>query len=427
MLDVKLIRSNSAKVEELLQRKDPDISLQGLLALDAEFCQLKQELEELRAQKNRQAKEVGFKKGRGEQCEAELEELARLKEKEPQLASRYTEIEKELQKQLAVLPNLPFDSIPCGRTAAENVEIFSKKEFPTVPFPQKNHVELSEQLSLFDFERGAKISGRNFVVYNEIASQIELALWNLMLETHQKNGFSLRMVPLLVKEETMYASGQLPKFASQLFRLSDEDFPLYLIPTSEVPLAGLYRDEILEEEQLPLLMTSLTPCFRREAGAAGSNERGLIRTHQFYKVELFALTLPEESERVHQKMIDSAHEVLDALDLHYRDMLLCTGDMSFASAKTVDIEVWLPGQQRYYEVSSASNCTAFQARRSLIRVRRKNGSIDYLHTLNASGLATSRLMVAILETNQTPDGEVLLPKALQQRVGFSRITKDGVT
>ncbi|MFZ4773579.1 MAG: serine--tRNA ligase [Chlamydiia bacterium] len=427
MLDIKLIRKDPALVQERLQLKDPAINLKPLIEADSEWQAITPKLESLRAEKNRLAKEVGVKKSSGGDTTEEMNRMAEIKSEESDLSKTQAGLEETIQSLLSELPNLPFNDIPFGKSAADNVEIHHFQEKKELGFPFKHHVELSDNLGLFDFEKGAKISGRGFPVYNHAASKIEMALWNLMLETHQKHGFNIRMLPLLVRKETMYASGQLPKFENQLFKIKDDDFNLYLIPTSEVPLNSLYRDEIIEEKDLPILLTSLTPCFRREAGAAGSNERGLIRTHQFYKVELFALTTPHTSPEVHQKMIDSAHEVLESLQLHYRDMLLCSQDMSFAAAKTIDIEVWLHGQNRYYEVSSASNCSCYQARRSNIRYRKKDGTLDFVHTLNASGLATSRLMVALLETNQQPDGSIDLPETLAKRVGFKVIRADGTT
>jgi len=425
MLDIKLIRKEPEFVQKRLRLKDPKIDLAPLLKADKEWQEITPKLENLRAEKNRLAKEVGLKKGKNEDSSSEIERMSAIKTQESELSKEQAALEEKVRNLLSEYPNLPFSEVPYGTSAADNVEIHRFQEKKDLGFVFKHHVELSDKLGLFDFERGAKISGRGFPIYNHAASKIELALWNLMLETHQKNGFHLRMMPLLVRPETMYASGQLPKFESQLFKLKDEDFHLYLIPTSEVPINSLYRDEILDEKELPILLTSFTPCFRREAGAAGSNERGLIRTHQFYKVELFALTTPDTSSQIHQKMIDSAHEILETLELHYRDMLLCSDDMSFAAAKTVDIEVWLHGQNRYYEVSSASNCSCYQARRSNIRYRKKDGTLDFVHTLNASGLATSRLMVALLESNQKEDGSIELPQKLAKRVGFEVIRADG--
>ena len=323
-------------------------------------------------------------------------------------------VEEELKQTVALLPNIPMDDVPISDSPKDNVCIKEWGEKREFDFPFKNHVELNEKLKFFDFARAAKTSGSGWPLYIGMGARLEWALINYMLDTHKNNGFTQVIPPLLVRPEIMYGSGQLPKFEHQLFKIRDEDYNLYLIPTSEVSINGMHYDEILDEECLPLKYTAYTPCFRREAGAAGSQERGLIRMHQFNKVELFCLTKPEDSVRVYEEMLASAEQVLQGLGLHYRNMLLTTGDMSFAAAKTIDIEVWLPGQNRYYEVSSVSNCTDFQARRSQIRFRHKNEKPQFVHTLNGSGLATSRLMVALLENNQQKDGSILVPKVLHK-------------
>lgn len=278
-------------------------------------------------------------------------------------------------------------------------------------------MELGAIHDLFDFERGAKISGSGWPVYRGMGARLEWALINLMLDYHVKNGFTQWMVPLLVRSEMMYGAGQYPKFKEQAYELHDKQYQLSLLPTAEVALNALHYDEILNEEELPLKYVAYTPCFRREAGAAGKNERGLIRTHQFNKVEMFAFCHPAKSEEMFNFFVESAEAMLEMLELPYKRMLLVTGDMSFAAAKTVDIEVYLPGQERYMEVSSISNCTDFQSRRSKIRFRAKSDKPQLLHTLNGSGLATSRLMVALLENHQQADGSILIPKALQRYLG----------
>ena len=324
------------------------------------------------------------------------------------------ELEEKRDYELSILPNIPFDDIPASPNPKDNVSIkeFGKKrEFD---FKFRNHLELNEKLQLFNFKRSAKISGTGWPLYTSFGARLEWALINYMIDTHIKNGFTQIMPPLLVKDEIMYGSGQLPKFKDQLFKINDEDFSLFLVPTAEVALNGMYFDEILEKQELPKYFCSYTPCFRREAGAAGKQERGLIRMHQFNKVELFAFTTPDESEKAFEKILQSAEEILEGLNLHYRNMLLVTGDMSFGSAKTIDIEVFLPGQDRYYEVSSVSNCTDFQARRSKTRFRENDQKPKFVNTLNGSGLATSRLVVAILENFQNEDGSVEIPKVLQK-------------
>lgn len=414
MLDLKKLRQDPVEFETKLKNKLPEASLMPALALDEQIRVLKTEVEDLKAKKNHSSKEIGLKKQKGENISSFMEEMTLLAETISLRDREVAELESDLNQQLAVLPNIPMDDVPISPSAKDNVCIKTWKEKPNFSFPFKNHVELNEKLKLFDFARGAKISGSGWPLYMGMGARLEWALLNYMLDIHRKNGFTQVMPPLLVRPEIMYGSGQLPKFETQLFKITDADYNLYLIPTAECSINGMHFDEILEEEQLPLKYAAYTPCFRREAGAAGSQERGLIRTHQFNKVEMFCLTTPEESPRVYAEMLASAEEILEGLELHYRNMLLTTGDMSFAAAKTIDIEVWLPGQNRYYEVSSVSNCTDFQARRSQIRYRPKNGKTHFVHTLNGSGLATSRLMVAILENNQQPDGSILVPKILHR-------------
>lgn len=414
MLDLKELRKDPKTWEARLKNKVPEVSLSPLLQLDERLRALKTEGEDLKSKKNHASKEIGFKKQKGEDASSLLAEMSLLNEKITTLDLETTQIEAQLEHALSILPNAPMDDVPISPSPKDNVCIKEWGQKPQFSFPFKNHVELNEKLKCFDFVRGAKTSGSGWPLYVGIGARLEWALLNYMLDTHIKNGFTQVIPPLLVRPEIMYGSGQLPKFENQLFKIKDEDYHLYLIPTSEVSINGMHFDEVLDESQLPLKYTSYTPCFRREAGAAGSQERGLIRMHQFNKVELFCLTQPEESVRVYEQMLASAEEILQGLGIHYRNMLLTTGDMSFAAAKTIDIEVWLPGQNRYYEVSSVSNCTDFQSRRSQIRYKSKNGKPQFVHTLNGSGLATSRLMVAILENNQQADGSILVPKILHK-------------
>ena len=414
MLDLKEIRKDSAAIEAKLRTKIPEISLALILKLDEKIRSLKTEVEEIKAKRNASSKEIGLRKQKGEDVSTIMAEMTSLGETVSKHDHEISHLEKELHDHLSMLPNIPMDDVPVSPSPKDNVCIKEWGEKRQFAFPFKNHVELNEKLHLFDFQRAAKISGAGWPLYKGFGARLEWALLNYMLDTHRKNGFTQIMPPLLVRPETMYGSAHLPKFESQLFKIRDDDYHLYLLPTSESALNGIHSGEILEEEELPLRYTAYTPCFRREAGAAGSQERGLIRTHQFNKVEMFCLTTPEESPRVFEEMLLSAEEVLQGLGLHYRNMLLTTGDMSFAAAKTIDIEVWLPGQNRYYEVSSVSNCTDFQARRSEIRTRKKGEKPQFIHTLNGSGLATSRLMVGLLENNQQEDGSVLVPKVLQR-------------
>lgn len=414
MLDVKELRKDPKGFETKLKNKVPEVNLLPLIELDERIRNLKTEVEEKKSQRNNASKEIGLKKQRGEDISSFMQEMARVADQISHHDRDISHLEKELEMQLACLPNLPMDDVPISPSPKDNVCIKTWGEKPTFDFPFKNHVELNEQLKLFDFPRAAKMSGSGWPLYVGFGARLEWALLNYMLDTHRKNGFTQVIPPLLVRPEMMFGVGQLPKFEGQLFKIRDEDYNLYLIPTAECSINGMHYDEIIEEAQLPLKYTAYTPCFRREAGAAGSQERGLIRTHQFNKVEMFCFTTPEESPLVYEQMLQSAEEILQGLGIHYRNMLLTTGDMSFAAAKTIDIEVWLPGQNRYYEVSSVSNCTDFQSRRSQTRFRPKNGKTQFVHTLNGSGLATSRLMVALLENNQQPDGSILVPKILHR-------------
>lgn len=414
MLDIKKIRTSAKEIEKKLKTKDPSIELSSIINLDEEVRKLQTEVEELKAKRNQTSKEIGQKKIEGKDSSKIMKEISSIGDRITEIDEMLGRLEKEKNEKLACLPNIPMDDVPVGLEAKENVCIKSFGEKRHFSFKFKNHLELNEKLGLFDFAKATKISGSGWPLYKGIGARLEWALINYMLDTHIKNGFTQILPPLLVKPEIMYGSGQLPKFEEQLYKLKDKDYDLYLIPTSEVSLNGMNYDEIIEEEELPFKYVSYTPCFRREAGSSGKNERGLIRTHQFNKVELFCVTKPEDSNATFEMMIKSAEEVLQGLNLHYRNMLLVTGDMSFASAKTVDIEVWLPGQDRYYEVSSVSNCTDYQSRRSQTRYRKKGEKPTLVHTLNGSGVATSRLMVALLENNQKEDGSVEIPKVLHK-------------
>jgi seryl-tRNA synthetase len=423
MLDIRLIRKDRAGIEAKLKTKDPQIDLSHLCELDDRIRDTKTQVEQLKAKRNEISQKIGELKRKGEDPSAFMQQVSGWADEIHALDQQEKQLEAEFLDELSRLPNLPMDDIKVSPDPKDNVIIKEHKQKPTFSFPFKNHLELNEKLDLFDFKRGAKASGAGWPVYKGMGARLEWALLNYMINIQLKNGFEQWMPPLLVRREVMFGSGQLPKFENQLFKIKDEDYNLYLIPTSEVSLNGMHLDEILPEETLPMKYVSYTPCFRREAGAAGSQERGLIRMHQFNKVEMFCFTKPEDSMQVFDQMMASAEEILQGLDLHYRNMLLVTGDMSFAAARTVDIEVWLPGQNRYYEVSSVSNCTDYQSRRSNIRFRRGDGKPEFVHTLNGSGLATSRLMVALLENNQNEDGSVNIPPVLQPYLGgISKLT-----
>lgn len=417
MLDIKLIRKDVNAIETKLKTKDEEIRLAPILDLDRKLRELKTECDGLKSVRNDLSQKIGEMKRKGEDCSEPMATVSEMGESIHHLDEQMQKIEKEFTFKLSCLPNIPMDDIKVSLNPKDNVKIFESGTKRTFDFPFKNHVELNEKLDLFDFKRGAKISGSGWPVYKHLGARLEWALIQYMLEIQIKNGFMQWIPPLLVRRDVVFGSGQLPKFENQQFKITDEDYDLFLIPTAEVPLSGLHNDEVLSLNDLPLKYTAYTPCFRREAGAAGTQERGLIRMHQFNKVEMFIFCTPEDSEKCFEMMIKSAEEVLKGLNVHYRNMLLVTGDTSFAAAKTVDIEVWLPGQDRYYEVSSVSNCTDYQARRSNIRYKTKEGKLEFVYTLNGSGLATSRLMVALLENNQNADGSVDIPQVLQKYLG----------
>ncbi|MBS0615776.1 MAG: serine--tRNA ligase [Verrucomicrobia bacterium] len=417
MLDIKLLRKDAKALEAKLQTKDPTVKLAPILELDEKIRLVITEGEQLQARRNALSKEIGEKKRKGEDVSAVMQEVAGLGDKVAALNHERTQLEAQLLYLLAMLPNLPSDEAKVSPDPKDNVCLKTwgqKREFD---FPFKNHVELGEQLKLFDFKRSAKTSGSGWPAYCGMGARLEWALLNYMIDIHIENGFEMWIPPLLVRPEIAYGASYLPKSEWQMFKLRDDDFNLYLIPTAEAILNGLHYDEIFSAEELPKKYMAYTPCFRREAGAAGSQERGLIRMHQFNKVEMFAFTRPEQSQEMFEEMLASAEEILEGLNIHYRSMMLVTGDMSFAAQKTVDVEVWLPGQNRYYEVSSISLCGDFQSRRSQTRFREKEEKPQFVHTLNGSGVATSRLMVALLENNQRRDGTVELPLVLHKYLG----------
>lgn len=418
MLDIKLLRKDPSLIEKKLKTKDPTISLNNILEMDQKIREIKTKVEHLKASRNEISQKIGELKRQKQDTSELMSQVTAFADEIHTLDHQLTALETQFNHEFSKLPNLPMEDIKSSQDPKENVIIKTFGEKPQFSFPFKNHVELNEKLHIFDFKRAAKASGAGWVSYRGLGARLEWALLNYMLEIQIKNGFEQWIPPVLVRPDAVYGSGQLPKFELQQFRVKDDDFDLYLIPTAEVALNGLHMNEIIPEDALPLKYTAYTPCFRREAGAAGAQERGLIRTHQFNKVEMFCFTSHEDSEKMFEAMLASAEEILQGLGLHYRNALLVTGDMSFAAAKTVDIEVWLPGQNRYYEVSSVSNCTDYQSRRSNIRYKsKKDDKPEFVHTLNGSGLATSRLMVALLENNQNPDGTVNIPMVLQSRLG----------
>lgn len=417
MLDIKLLREHPDTTEAALRTKEADLSIRPILALDTRVRELKTEAEELKAERNRISKQIGELKRREEETTPLFEGVGAIGGRIELLDQELREHEERLNDLLAKLPNLPMDDIKISPDPADNVCIKSWGAKPSFSCAFKNHLELNERLHLFDFQRGAKITGSGWPVYCGMGARLEWALLQYMMQVHIDNGYTPWVLPHCVRAATMFGAAQIPKFSEQMFRLGDEEYPFYLIPTGEVPLNGLHMEETFEESELPKRYVSYTPCFRREAGAAGKQERGLIRVHQFNKVEMFCYATPDQSADLFEEMVTTAGKILEGLSLHYRNMLLVTGDMSFASARTVDVEVWLPGQDRYYEVSSISNCTDFQARRAQTRFRQAGKKAEFVHTLNGSGLATSRLMVSLLECNQQADGSVVIPPALRPYLG----------
>jgi seryl-tRNA synthetase len=486
MLDLVFVRANLELVEKKLRARgaDPAALLGDFHSLDASRREAITTAERLKARRNELSQQVGALKKSGQDATAVMDETRALKDQLDALDQTAANLDDQMRQVLAGIPNLTRDEVPTGTSEADNQTVKTWGEIPTFTFAPKPHWELGEALGILDLERAAKISGARFAVYMGAGARLERALISFMLDLHtSKHGYTEVLPPFLVNSKSMFGTGQLPKFEEDLFKVessgleqdpdripriglsvfvpghegffevkrlhgSDVDVELfvteeskyqltvpkssllyfrqlYLIPTAEVPVTNLYRDEILDESLLPISLTAYTPCFRAEAGAAGKDTRGIIRQHQFQKVELVKFTRPEDSDREHERLTRDAEEILEALKLPYRRVLLCTGDTGFSSAKTYDLEVWLPGQQLYREISSCSNFEAFQARRANIRYRPSGPKAkpEFVHTLNGSGLAVGRTWLAILENYQQADGSVLIPEALQPYMGgLKRIT-----
>jgi seryl-tRNA synthetase len=424
MLDLAFVRENLSAVEEMLRRRgaDPAQVLGDFRALDERRRSLITQAETLKAQRNRASEEIARLKKSGQDAAALIEQNKALREQGDGLEKQAGDAEQELRNILTGIPNMPHSSVPLGKSPEENVEVRRWGKPPQFDFTARPHWELGERLGVLDMERAVKLSGARFAVYWDLGAKLERALANFMLDLHtREHGYTEVLPPYLVNSASMYGTGQLPKFAQDLFKCEQHD--LWLIPTAEVPLTNLYRDEVLDAARLPLSVTAYTPCFRSEAGSYGKDVRGIIRQHQFQKVELVKFTRPQESYEQHEQLTRDAETVLQKLGLHYRVVVLCTGDMGAASAKTYDLEVWLPGQQLYREISSCSNFEAFQARRANIRWRPEGGKkTEFVHTLNGSGLAIGRTWLAILENYQQADGSVMIPEALRPYMCTDRIT-----
>jgi len=426
MLDLSFVRDNLSKVEEMLRQRggDPAAVLKDFREVDTQRRQAITEAETMKARRNKASEDISKLKKSGQDATAAIAETKDLREQIQTREKTADDLDARLRDILAGIPNMPDSSVPVGDSAEENVEVRRWGAPPKFDFTAKPHWELGEQLGVLDLERAVKLTGARFAVYWDLGAKLERALANFMLDLHtREHGYTEVLPPYLVNSESMYGTGQLPKFAADLFRVPHGERDLWLIPTAEVPVTNLYRDEILDAARLPISLTAYTPCFRSEAGSYGKDVRGIIRQHQFQKVELVKFARPESSYDEHEKLTRNAETVLQKLGLHYRVVTLCTGDMGPSSAKTYDIEVWLPGQQLFREISSCSNFEAYQARRANIRYRPEGkNKTEFVHTLNGSGLAVGRTWVAIVENYQQADGSVVIPEVLRPYIGAERIT-----
>jgi seryl-tRNA synthetase len=426
MLDLNFVRENLPAVEEKLRQRglDPATVLKDFRELDTRRRQAITEAETSKAERNKASEEIARKKKAGEDASQAMAQSKELRERIAVLEKTASDLDARLREILAGIPNLPHPSVPVGLSTEQNVEVRRWGTPPKFDFTPKPHWDLGPDLGILDLERAVKVAGARFAVYWDLGAKLERALANFMLDLHtRQHGYTEVLPPYLVNSASMYGTGNLPKFAADLFRVPHGEKDLWLIPTAEVPVTNLYRDEVLDQGRLPISLTAYTPCFRSEAGSYGKDVRGIIRQHQFQKVELVKFAHPEHSYEEHEKLTRDAEEVLQKLGLHYRTVTLCTGDMGPSSAKTYDIEVWLPGQQLYREISSCSNFEAYQARRANIRFRPEGkNKTELVHTLNGSGLAVGRTWVAIVENYQQADGSVILPEVLRPYIGAERIT-----
>lgn len=423
MHDLRSLREDSDTVRARLGVRAQDVPWEDLRKLLQDRRSLTMTVDDLRHQLKKGSDEIARLKRAKEPSNAATAQMKELGDRIKDLEESLRTVEDRVSDLALRIPNLPHESVPVGKDPTENQEVRRGGPLPTLPFTPKSHWDIGEALGILDFERAAKIAGTRFVVLQGAGALLERALINYMLDLHtNRHGYQEVLPPSLVNRAAMIGTGQLPKFEEDLFKLRDEDY--FLIPTAEVPLTNLLRDEVVADNRLPIRYVAYTPCFRREAGSYGKDTRGLIRLHQFNKVELVAFSRPEESYEELERLTTHAEAALQGLELPYRVVTLCTGDLGFASAKTYDLEVWVPSQNAYREISSCSNCEAFQARRASIRYRRKDGKNDFVHTLNGSGLAVGRTLVAILENNQQVDGSVVIPAALRPYMGgLERITK----
>jgi len=427
MLDLNFVRDNLPRVEEMLRQRgaDPAAVLKDFRQVDSQRRQAITEAETMKARRNKASEDIAKLKKAGQEAAGAIAETKDLREQIQVREKTAADLDARLQEILSGIPNVPHESVPVGHSAEQNVEVRRWGAPPKFEFAPRPHWELGAELGVLDLERAVKLTGARFAVYWDLGAKLERALANFMLDLHtREHGYTEVLPPYLVNSESMYGTGQLPKFAADSFRVPHGEKDLWLIPTAEVPVTNLYRDEVLDAARLPISLTAYTPCFRSEAGSYGKDVRGIIRQHQFQKVELVKFARPENSYEEHEKLTRNAETILQKLGLHYRTMALCTGDMGASSAKTYDIEVWLPGQQLFREISSCSNFEAYQARRANIRYRPEGKNrTEFVHTLNGSGLAVGRTWLAIVENYQQADGSVVIPEVLRPYIGAERITK----
>ncbi len=421
MLDIKVIRENPEKVNELLKRRNKDLSIDNILVIDAQRRQIQFEADELKAKRKNESQKIGLMKKNGENTDAIQEEVRAMGDKIKELEEKQAQLDNEQRQALLYIPNTPSEDTPIGSDDTSNPVVYVWGEPTKKPYELKPHWDLCVEKNMVDFEKGVKLAHTRFALYRNKGALLERSIINFFLEVHtQKHGYEEILPPVLVNSAAMTGTGQLPKFKEDMFKCVDED--LYLIPTAEVPVTNMYADEPLSEDELPKLLTAYTPCFRREAGSAGKDTRGLIRQHQFNKVELVKLTTPEQAREEHLKLTDDAKEILELLELPYRVVELCTGDIGFSAKKCFDLEVWMPSYNGYKEISSCSWFGDYQARRANLKYRRKdNGKMEFVHTINGSGLAVGRTFAAICENFQTEDGKILVPKVLQKYTGCETI------
>jgi seryl-tRNA synthetase len=425
MHDLSYFREHLDEFAEMAKQRNLTLDLDGFRALDKERRELITENEQRKARRNKASDEIARLKKAKENADTLLAEMKQVSERIKQADERVNAMDATQRDLLLTIPNVPHKSVPYGKGAEGNQEVRRWGSTPKFDFQPRPHWEVGEKAGILDLEAAARITGARFAVYKSWGARLERALANFFLDVHtREHGYTEILPPFLVNTASLMGAGQLPKFAADLFKLEGTDF--WLTPTSEVELHNLYRDATLAEEQLPILVTAWTSCFRSEAGAAGKDTRGILRQHQFQKVELFKFAHPEKSYEEHEALLRNAETILQKLGLHYRTVLLCTGDMGFASAKTYDLEVWLPSSNEFREISSCSNCEAFQARRAGIRFKPKGGGkSEFVHTLNGSGLAVGRTWIAIIENYQQADGSILIPEVLQPYMGIDRIPGGG--